>query len=68
MSAESPSAGGAHMAGIGIDAVDIDRFRRVLGRRPSLAERVFTEAERADAADPVTRPGTWRLASRPKRP
>jgi len=39
------------MAGIGIDAVDIDRFRRVLGRRPSLAERVFTEAERADAAD-----------------
>ncbi len=39
------------MAGIGIDAVDIARFRRVLGRRPSLAERVFTEAERADAAD-----------------
>lgn len=39
------------MSGIGIDAVDIDRFRRVLGRRPALAERVFTEAERADAAD-----------------
>jgi holo-[acyl-carrier protein] synthase len=40
-----------HMAGIGIDAVDIDRFRRVLRRRPSVAQRVFTEAERADAAD-----------------
>jgi holo-[acyl-carrier protein] synthase len=39
------------MAGIGIDAVDIERFRRVLDRRPSLVERVFTETERADAAD-----------------
>ena len=50
MSAGSPSAGGAQVAGIGIDAVDIDRFRRVLGRRPALAKRVFTETERADAA------------------
>ena len=38
------------VAGIGIDAVDIGRFRKVLDRRPSLADRVFTEAERADAA------------------
>jgi len=51
VSARASSSGGAHVSGIGIDAVDIDRFRRVLGRRPTLAERVFTEAERADAAD-----------------
>jgi holo-[acyl-carrier protein] synthase len=38
------------VAGIGIDAVDIDRFRRVLERRPGLRERVFTEAERDEAA------------------
>lgn len=51
MSDPAPSSGGAHVSGIGIDAVDIDRFRRVLTRRPSLAERLFTQAERADAAD-----------------
>ena len=46
------------MVGIGIDAVDVDRFRRVLRRRPGLAERVFTEGERAYAAaapDPAPR-------------
>jgi holo-[acyl-carrier protein] synthase len=36
--------------GIGIDAVDIGRFRTVLGRRPGLAERLFTTGERAYAA------------------
>lgn len=44
------------MMGVGIDAVDVERFRRVLERRPRLAERVFTERERADMAirnDPV---------------
>jgi holo-[acyl-carrier protein] synthase len=44
------------VAGIGIDAVDIARFRRVLARRPRLKERVFTVAERAEAdarADPA---------------
>jgi holo-[acyl-carrier protein] synthase len=35
------------MIGLGIDAVEIDRFRRVLERRPGLAVRLFTEAERA---------------------
>jgi holo-[acyl-carrier protein] synthase len=42
--------------GIGIDAVDVERFRRVLDRRPRLADRIFTERERADMAkrhDPV---------------
>ena len=35
------------MRGIGIDAVEIGRFRRVLHRRPQMAERLFTEGERA---------------------
>jgi holo-[acyl-carrier protein] synthase len=38
------------VAGIGIDAVDIARFKRVLDRRPSVAGRLFTDAERTDAA------------------
>lgn len=33
--------------GIGIDAVEVDRFRRTLARRPGLWGRIFTEAERA---------------------
>lgn len=42
--------------GVGIDAVDVDRFRKVLERRPRLVERLFTDRERADMAprsDPV---------------
>jgi holo-[acyl-carrier protein] synthase len=42
--------------GIGIDAVDLDRFRRLLERRPGIVERLFSEAERSDVAgrlDPV---------------
>jgi holo-[acyl-carrier protein] synthase len=38
------------VVGHGVDAVDIDRFRRVLARRPGLAPRVFTDAEQAYAA------------------
>ena len=34
------------MIGIGIDAVEVDRFRRALDRTPSLATRLFTDAER----------------------
>ena len=33
------------MKGIGIDAVDIERFRGVLARRPSMRQRLFTSAE-----------------------
>lgn len=33
------------MLGIGIDAVDIDRFRRVLDRTPKIRARVFTPDE-----------------------
>ena len=36
--------------GLGIDAVDVQRFRRVISRRPSMVPRVFTDTERADAA------------------
>jgi holo-[acyl-carrier protein] synthase len=37
-------------AGIGIDLLEIDRLERALERHPRLAERLFTEAERAYAA------------------
>ena len=33
------------MIGLGIDAVDIERFRLSLERTPSLRERLFTPAE-----------------------
>jgi holo-[acyl-carrier protein] synthase len=42
--------------GVGIDAVEIGRFRAVLQRRPQVAERLFSGAERALAGrrvDPV---------------
>jgi len=34
--------------GIGIDLVDVDRFAKVLRRRPRLTERLFTAGERHD--------------------
>ncbi len=46
------------MIGLGVDAVEIDRFRRMLERRPGLADRLFTDAERAYGArftDPAPR-------------
>jgi holo-[acyl-carrier protein] synthase len=39
----------AGVTGIGIDAVDLPRFRRVLERRPTIVERVFTPGELAYA-------------------
>ena len=44
--------------GVGIDLVEIDRFRKTLERRPSLIERIFTESERQYAlqrSDPTER-------------
>jgi holo-[acyl-carrier protein] synthase len=44
------------LVGVGIDVVEIERFRRALGRRPGLGVRLFDDGERADAAaagDPV---------------
>jgi holo-[acyl-carrier protein] synthase len=43
---------------VGIDAVEVDRFRALLGRRPEVAGRLFTEGERAAGArwaDPAPR-------------
>jgi holo-[acyl-carrier protein] synthase len=38
------------IVGVGVDAVDVARFRKVLERRPQFATRSFSDAERADAA------------------
>jgi len=35
--------------GVGIDVVDVPRFTIVLGRRPRIIERLFTEGEQRDA-------------------
>ena len=35
---------------VGLDLLEIDRLERALERRPRLAERLFTEAERSYAA------------------
>ena len=37
------------VVGVGVDVVDVPRFRAMLARRPALAERLFTENERRDA-------------------
>jgi holo-[acyl-carrier protein] synthase len=37
------------IVGVGVDAVDVARFRRLLDRRPRLAARCFTETEQSDA-------------------
>ena len=55
-------APGGNVVGVGIDAVDVARYRRVLERTPGIAARTFTEGELAYArlvADP-----TQRLAAR----
>lgn len=45
------AAGGRpRVIGIGLDAVEVDRFRRVLSRTPAVARRLFTDDERAYAA------------------
>ena len=38
------------MTGLGLDLLEIERLERALERRPRLAERLFTDAERAYAA------------------
>jgi len=40
---------GVPIVGVGVDAVDLERMRRVLARRPRLEERCFSPAERAHA-------------------
>lgn len=50
------------MIGIGIDAVDVERFRRSLQRQPRLVQRLFTDGEQAYAGR--QRDPTQRLAAR----
>jgi len=39
------------VVGIGVDVCEISRMRSALARTPSLAQRLFTDAERADCRD-----------------
>lgn len=39
------------IVGIGVDLVDLARFANALERTPHLGDRLFTDLERADAAD-----------------
>jgi holo-[acyl-carrier protein] synthase len=50
------------VSGVGIDLLEVERLERALERRPRLAERVFTDGERAYAAARA-RPG-MHLAAR----
>ena len=46
---------GAGIVGVGVDAVSVDRFRRLLERRPRFAARCFTEGEQSDAGSSADR-------------
>ncbi|MHB8218962.1 MAG: holo-ACP synthase [Acidimicrobiales bacterium] len=50
------------VVGVGVDAVDVARFRTVLARRPGLEQKLFSDAERADAG--TARDPAERLAAR----
>ena len=50
------------MTGVGLDLLEVERLERALERRPRLAERLFTGAER-DYAAAKARPG-MHLAAR----
>lgn len=46
------------VVGVGVDAVDVPRLRKVIGRTPGVERRMFTEGERAYGArsrDPAKR-------------
>ncbi|MDE0161104.1 MAG: holo-ACP synthase [Acidimicrobiaceae bacterium] len=58
MAEGASNPGNAGVVGIGTDLVDVDRFRTVLRRRPSVADRLFTPHERTyahRAVDPAAR-------------
>ncbi len=46
---------GPGIVGVGVDAVSVERFRRLLERRPRFAARCFTEVEQADAGSSADR-------------
>ncbi|HEY8080855.1 MAG TPA: holo-ACP synthase [Acidimicrobiales bacterium] len=50
------------LVGVGIDVVDVDRLAGAIGRRPGLAARIFTDAERTPA--PSVARTRQRLAAR----
>jgi holo-[acyl-carrier protein] synthase len=50
------TGGPAEQPRVGVDLLEIDRLERALGRRPRLAERLFTDPERLYAASRA-RPG-----------
>ncbi len=50
------------MIGIGTDLVDLDRFRLVIERTPTIVDRLFTDGERAYAC--LRRDPTERLGAR----
>ncbi len=47
--------GGPGIVGVGVDAVSVARFRRLLERRPGFAGRCFTEVEQTDAGSSTDR-------------
>ena len=50
--------------GVGLDVVDIERFREVPARRPAMHQRLFTDGERGPGRRPHwTRCRRWRCAS-----
>ena len=51
----STDVGGAGIVGVGVDAVSVERFRRLLERRPRFAARCFTESEQSDAGSSTDR-------------
>ena len=58
MSEGSAGLTGTAVVGVGIDLVDIDRFRAALRRRPAITDRVFTGSEleyARRAVDPAAR-------------
>ena len=57
----------ARMARVGIDLLEIERLERALARRPRLAERLFTDAERAYAAGRAAPRCTSPPASAPRK-
>ena len=43
------------VSGVGVDAVDVTRFRAALDRRPAIADRLFTDGERRDGGGDAQR-------------
>jgi holo-[acyl-carrier protein] synthase len=46
-----PAPGTGRIVGIGVDAVDVERFRTALERTPTMRDRLFVASELADLAD-----------------